>query len=497
VLTGTNSLTVDPIFGNDATGGFNGTPIQTIARLNSIMCGVFISAGTLRVLITSSPPISDAELDLTVNYQNSIQNLVDFAAGAGSIVFTLIGATIFAHAGQLSTVTPAAYVAPPGAPIRGQVTDVGVATWAPFAFQRIVITSGPRGPFQTGGQVGGPASAWLYPTPASLPATTGTISAPVDISVFPWGFLAGDNYAILSQVQLKLRQFTVIGDETGAARLINLNFIKWTTAVPGRLSNFAVFNCFSNVDVDQCRIDQTVTNTTLTRLGLNNCCLRQGYSSGGFVIIAGILTPNSNYSQDLTINNLVITGDGALGIGNFLNTDSAGSITTFLQTPNPRHPGFFDAGIQFWDWTASQPGLQISTGINFICAAPMYGNTASANTCGLELTSGGQLSLINEPSASIATPVPNITGTGHYIPGSDGSDTDFVIDDLLNGAGTPIARAWQEGPGTFTPQIPCKWTNYTTAQPAGFGATGGDPTSQSNAQSVATGSRIATSRLGT
>jgi hypothetical protein len=91
------------------------------------------------------------------------------------------------------------------------------------------------------------------------------------------------------------------------------------------------------------------------------------------------------------------------------------------------------------------------------------------------------------------TPTPNLSGTGGYIIGGNGTDTDFVIDALLDGAGNTVARAWEEVAATYTAQIKTTWVNFQTAQPAGFAGNG--TTTVTNAQNVATGSRIVNSTV--
>jgi hypothetical protein len=496
IISGLNTLVVDPINGNDQFGGFNGTPIKTIARLNALMCGTFISGGSVTVRVLSSPPSTDAELDLTINYENAIINPNLPGSGVTATPFLMFGSlTNVAHSGTLATVMPVAYAAPPATPTRETVTDTTVTNWEAYVYQPLIQTSGPDAGF----------FAWVAPPlPSSL--STGYTSSPTTIGGFPAALSAGNTYNIINQTQIKLRQITVIGDGTGITEFHDLYFINWQNTFAEYQSANAVINNFDSLNLTgtglifgRCRFDIAVTGAGQT-VGLVACCLTPnefvsgsgGTFGGNWEIIAGILVPITNIATELSVASTYVYGYTFGSINPNGNTTN----TAFFSVPPVTVTT--DQGVQFWDWLPAFDGQGVALqiiGTTIICAAPLFGRSANVETCGIEISGGGKLILLESPFTA-PTPAPNLSGAGHYLGGSNGTDTDFTLDDLLNSAGGPVARAWEEGAGAYTAQIATTWVNFNTAQPAGFAANPADTTSRANAQSAASGSLIAKAFIG-
>jgi hypothetical protein len=491
VLSGVHTLIVDPINGSDSGGSIDGPPIKTIAKLNQIVNDLFISGGTLTVRLLSSPPITDAELDLTIQYENAIDN-PDLPFGIGASPFIMLGSlSNVAHTGTLATVIPVQYVAPPGTPVRETVTDLSVPDWSVFRFQPLIPTSGVDVGFY----------AWVAP-PLPPNLSTGFTSSPTDLGGFPARLSAGDPYIIVNQTQVKLRQITVLGDGSGLTEFHELQFIHWQNFSEFQ-GSFCVVNNFDadqTVDFGRCRFDPVLTGSG-QEVFITGCCLTSGYNGGRWVFSGGIIVPFLNSAFSVGLSSVYMYGLTFGGGGSVLDDDLGGAVNFFFQFPINSIP---DQGCQFWDWgvffapfgVPAGPAWQV-IGTNVTVQCQLSGRSTFANGIGIEIAGGSVISLIQDPTSfSPVTPTPNVVGTGNYLAGSNGTDTDFTIDDLLNAAGDPVSRAWQEGPGTFTAQIHNSWVNFQTAQPAGFGANPADTTSLSNAQSVATGSRIANTVFG-
>ena len=445
ILSGVNTLVVDPVNGNDAAGFFNGRPIKTIKRLNQIMCGTLISNGTLTTRVTSQPPATDAPLDLNIQYENAL----------GGVAFTLISTNTVVHSGTLATVTDVN-----GATnTRETLTDAAVTDWTPFQFSPLVVTSGPR-------QGNFVVIALVDPThtadaPTDQPSN---ISGGVD----PAGLQPGDPYSVVNQIELNMRQITLQGDGSGAAFIQDFRFNPATTAT-------CVFNNFDtpgSLFLVRCRMDPTVTVNGEAATFVH-CFLGTGFNGGKFILVDGVIAPILSSADSVSVGGGAYFFGFTVGVGH----GQIESYNTFAENG-------VDQGVQHWD-VFTGPALQIVSGVALVLGfIHVFGKSTnpvfSAGTIGVEASGGGQLSLLSITGGPTC-PIPSVTGTGGYIAGSNGTDTDFTLDDVLTGAGDPVSRSWEEGAGTYTAQIHDSWANMAVAQPAGFGG---------NAQSVSTGARI-------
>ena len=461
VITGQNTLTVDPINGNDAAGYFNGKAIKTIARLNQLVNSVSIQKGSLVVTVLSQPPSTDAELDLTINYQNAAVP----TGGVFAMAFLMKGVASAAHSGTLTVVSQV-----DGATnTREVVSDPAVTDWTVFqqpsvlSSKPIQVTSGPR----SGN------AAWLAfvdpaaksSNPASQPVTAGSEIAPA-------GLQTGDAYSVLNLIGLKMRQVTLIGDGTGGAEIMGFQFTEWQSASQLNAVNMTNLDGPSNLNFTLCDF-VPVVNAQGNAVLFVNCHMVQGWISSAEVIVSGgLVSPIANVAPTMDLLGVYLQGF-TLGVNQ--------SNDLLLTAGNT-----VDQGIQFWD-VFFGPAIQ-AIGSNVLVSTfsgavgpYLFGKSTnasfSANTIGVEVTGGGSLQFLNLFGVVPPTP-PSVVGTGHYLPGSDGTDTDFTIDDVLaTGAPPqpPVSRAWDEATSAYTAQIDDKWANLNAALPGGFGTVAQSP----------------------
>jgi hypothetical protein len=248
--------------------------------------------------------------------------------------------------------------------------------------------------------------------------------------------------------------------------MLNLHIIQQ----PGQLSLIA--NEYSDgvqsFFFTQCRIDPSVASDSI--IVYSGCCI--GFlelpsfnfgggtsgASGLHVYYGGVVCPFGGEGAAIDLTGTYVTVVG-FSVGSFLPSLGLSQGTAA------------DQGVQFWDMFFG-PAISVVGGGGVQVGTALFGKSITPSlifgpTIGVYVVTG---TFVLENSLAFGNIlVPSVVGTGGFLPGSNGTDTDFSVGGLLTGGGDPVARSWNESLGAYSAQIHCSWANLAAAQPGGFG----------------------------
>jgi hypothetical protein len=468
-IFGVNSLIVDPIHGNDSSGNFNKKSIKTIKRMNELLNSVVVVGGLVNTKILSSPPLTDDAI-----------NLNTFTQEGGTVAVQGVDTKVI-KTGTITVNSQTSFAAN----TREVLSDLTVTDWTPLSYHKLMDTT--TGNFVWGATVDQSDTAHM---PTCQPMTLTGPFGPINVDPTT-AIVTGDKYEVIEQVQVKVDR--IVNHGTGFSNfaegflLINLHVINQV----GQPSILLEQDDAGGSDflVTQCRIDPGVaTNSTI--IIFVQCCLgfvdlSTGEVSGGLGGVNGIVGMSGgifvNASQESLI--LSISGTYVTFVGPIAGQLSAVVVPGTLDVLSFGKFGPFDEGVQFWD--INGPSISVTGGlaqVNF----RLFGKSINTNVLFVPsigvYVAGGTLQLQN--SQGFIAPVPKMVGTGGFIPGSNGTDTDFSLGGTLDGAGNPVNRTWIEPIGAYSAQIICSWANFGIGPPAGFGGTAVDVGTNSHMNTI-------------